>query len=48
MGKKEVFSVNDAESISVWGKNELFSLAHTVHKLWFKLDDETNIKGEKK
>lgn len=45
--KKEVFSINDAESIRYLyvEKNETFSLA--VQKLQFKLDDKTKFKKKK-
>lgn len=45
-GKKEIFSINDAESIRYLyvEKNETFSLA--IQKL-FKLDDKTKFKKKK-
>lgn len=31
----------------LFGEKPPFSFAHTVHRLWLKLDDRTNLKGEK-
>ena len=50
IGKKKVFSINDAKSIGyLYGERyECCSVAHTTRQLWFKLDDRTKSKKKKK